>query len=142
MLRAMDAGGSSTDRMFRALQRFRGAWVKQGWSWDYRVNCVASSFHVDMSEDAERSVTGTFNEVFDHRSLARAPEALQEAAEAVGGIRADQRIYTLATGGRLSPYALWWPWGDEITISLRVGLAGYSGDQDFQRLQSEFNALS
>ena len=138
----MDAGGSSTDRMFRALAKFRQAWVKQGWSWDYRVSCVASSFHADLSEDAEAAIKATFDELYDHRSLARAPEAIQEVAETVGGIRADQRIYTTQTGGRLSPFALWWPWGDEITISLRVGLAGYTSDQDFQRLQLEFNALS
>jgi hypothetical protein len=128
--------------MFRALAKFRQAWVKQGWSWDYRVSCVASSFHVDLSDDAESAIKATFDQMFDHRSLGGAPEAIQEVAETVGGIRADQRIYTTHTGGRLSPFALWWPWGDEITISLRVGLAGYSSDQDFQRLQMEFNALS
>ncbi len=137
----MDPGGSSTDKMFRSLQRFRQAWVKQGWSWDYRVNCAASSFHVDLQKDAEDAITGTFTEMFDHRTLMKSPEVVQEAAELVGGIRADQRIYTLRTGGRLTPFALWWPWGDEITISLRVGLAGYTSDQDFQRLQAEFNAI-
>jgi hypothetical protein len=37
---------------------------------------------------------------------------------------------------------MWWPWGDEITISLRVGLSGYVGDSDNQRMQLEFQALS
>lgn len=128
--------------MFRALETFRKAWVKQGWSWDYRISCVASSFHVDLTQEAEEAINSVFNEVYDHRTLSRSPEAIQEVAETVGGIRADQRLYTLRTGGRLSPFALWWPWGDEITISLRVGLAGYSSDQDYQRLQREFNALS
>ena len=26
--------------------------------------------------------------------------------------------------GRLVGYGLWWPWGDEITVSLRIGLGG------------------
>ena len=55
---------------------------------------------------------------------------------------ADQRVYTMKTNGRLVPYALWWPWGDEITVSLRVGLAGYVSEQDLQRLQMNFNAIS
>jgi len=138
----MEAGGSSTDKMFRQLERFRQVWVKQGWSWDYRVNCVASSFHVDMTKEAEAALSQTFGEIYDHRTLSRAPDYIQEVAEAVGGIRADQKIYTARTGGRLSPFALWWPWGDETTISLRIGLAGYSSDHDFQRLQTEFNAIS
>jgi hypothetical protein len=137
----MDAGASTTDRLFKSFERFRQVWVKQGWSWDYRLECCASSFHVDMIPEAERSLATLFAEVYDHRTLTRAPEYLQELAEAVGGIRADQRIYTTRSGGRLNPYGLWWPWGDEITISLRIGLAGYTSDQDFQRLQLEFNTI-
>lgn len=138
----MDPGASSTDKLFKSLERFRQTWVKQGWSWDYRLECVASSFHVDLTPEAERSVSETFLEMYDYRTMSRAPDYIQEIAEAVGGVRADQRIYTTRTGARLNPYAMWWPWGDEITISLRVGLAGYTSDQDFTRLQLEFNAIS
>lgn len=138
----MESGGSTTDKMFQKLEQFRQVWIKQGWSWDYRVNCVASSFHVDLTKEAETALGHIFNEIYDHRSLSRSPEYIQEVAEVVGGIRADQRIYTLRTGGRLSPFGLWWPWGDETTISLRIGLAGYSSEKDFERLQREFNSIS
>jgi hypothetical protein len=137
----MQGGGSTTDQMFQALERFRQAWPKQGWSWDYRFNAVASSFHVDLSPEAERAIAVLFSELYDHRSLHRAPEHIQEVAEAVGGVRSDQRIYAAPASGRLVPYALWWPWGDEITISLRVGLAGYVGDADLKRLQDNFHSI-
>ena len=136
----MDSGGSTTDKLFRTLERFRQSWPKQGWSWDSRFTCVASSFHVDLTGEAESSLLSTFTEEYDHRTLSKAPDYLQELAESVGGIRSDQRIFTVRTGGRLNPYAMWWPWGDEITISARIGLLGYTRDQDFERRQEEFNA--
>lgn len=138
----MQPGGSATDQMFQTLERFRQAWPKQGWSWDYRFNTIASSFHVDLTGEAEESIRIAFPEAYDHRSITRAAEHVQEVADSVGGIRSDQRIYCGPLVGRLVAYALWWPWGDEITISLRVGLVGYVGEQDLKRLQTNFNALS
>ena len=138
----MEVAASSTDQLFAELSRFRAAWPKKGWSWDYRLNCVASSFHVDLTSECEMALMGSFADVYDHRSIDRASDNIVDMAEAAGGIRADQRVYVMRSTGRLMPYAMWWPWGDEITISLRVGLSGYVGEPDFQRLQMEFNALS
>jgi hypothetical protein len=137
----MDSAGSATDQMFAKLEHLRRLWPKKGWSWDYRFNCVASSFHVDLTRECEDAVLAVFPEVFDHRTISRAPEHLQDLSDSIGGVRADQRMFTMPTTGRLLPYAMWWPWGDEITISLRVGLAGYVGDSDHQRMQLEFQAI-
>lgn len=138
----MDPGGSATDQMFARLEQLRKLWPKKGWSWDYRFNCVASSFHVDLTTECERAVLAIFPDEYSQRTITKAPEHIQELAEEVGGIRADQRIFTMPSNARLVPYAMWWPWGDEITISLRVGLAGYVGESDHQRMQVEFNAIS
>ncbi len=138
----MEPAGSATDNMFAQLERLRQVWPKKGWSWDYRFSCVASSFHVDLTRDCEKALLSIFPDVFDHRSMDRAPEHITEMTESVGGVRSDQRIYTMRGSGRLIPYAMWWPWGDEITISLRVGLAGYVGEADNQRMQIDFNAIS
>lgn len=138
----MQPSGSATDQLFARLEQLKERWPKKGWSWDYRVNCVASSFHVDLTQDSHQALVAILPEVYDYKTLAKASQHVRQAAEAVGGIRSDQLIYTLSTQGRLIPYALWWPWGDEITISVRVGLAGYAGESDYQRLQVQFNALA
>lgn len=137
----MEPGGSATDQMFLNLDQFRRVWPKQGWSWDYRFSTIASSFHVDSTGDAEKALGPFFTDLYDHRTLGSAPDHIQDVAESVGGVRADQRVYAMRTNGRLVPYALWWPWGDEITISLRIGLTGYVSEQDLQRLQTNFNAI-
>ena len=132
----------SSDEIFRRFEAFRGLWPKKGWSWDYRFECVASSFQVDLIQEAESALLRHLPTIFDHKTLASAPAHIQEIAEEVGGVRADQRIFTGDASGRLAAFGLWWPWGDETTISLRVGLAGYVSEQDLQRLQLEFNAIS
>jgi len=138
----MEPSGSATDQLFARLERLKERWPKKGWSWDYRVNCVASSFHVDLTQEAHQALVAVLPEVYDYKKLSKANQHVRQVAENVGGVRSDQLIYTLSTQGRLVPYALWWPWGDEITISLRLGLAGYVGEADHQRLQLQFNALA
>ncbi len=138
----MSSGASATDQLFERLNAFRADWPKKGWSWDYRFECVASSFHVDLTREAETALLRHLPAIFDHKTLASAPAHIQEVSEEVGGVRADQKIFTGDASGRLAAFGLWWPWGDETTISLRVGLAGYVSEQDLQRLQMEFNAIS
>ena len=43
--------------------------------------------------------------------------------------------------GRLVVFGLWWPWGDETTISFRVGIGGYVLEPDLMRLREAFQAL-
>lgn len=128
--------------MFARLERLRQLWPKKGWSWDYRFNCVASSFHVDLTRDCEMAILEIFPDAYDQRNIAKSPDYIQDLSEEIGGVRADQRVFTMPSTARLIPYALWWPWGDEITISLRVGLTGYVGESDHQRMQMEFQAIS
>jgi len=139
MVRSMS---SSTDELFALLGELKVHWPKGGWSWDYRFSTVASSFHVDLTKEAEKAVLKYMPSEWNYRSIANAPPTVREVVEGAGGVRTDQRVFATAQTGRLLAYGLWWPWGDEITISLRVGLAGYVSDSDQQRLQELFNALS
>jgi hypothetical protein len=138
----MQPSGSATDQLFARLEQLKERWPKKGWSWDNRVNCVASSFHVDLTQESHQALVAALPEVYDYKTLAKANQQVRQVAERVGGVRSDQLIYNQSTQGRLVPYALWWPWGDEINISVRVGVAGYVVDSDFHRLQTHFNALA
>ena len=63
-------------------------------------------------------------------TLAAAPPEVQAAVGACGGLRAGQSVSwgtvssAAPTGGTPGPaaFGLWWPWGDAVTISLRIGL--------------------
>jgi hypothetical protein len=137
----METGGPSSAQIFDALVALRAGWIKRGWSWDNRVSCVASSFGVELTTDARKALLQALPHEWDHRNVFQAPPVIQEVSENTGGVRTDQRLYSTATGGRIVAFGLWWPWGDDTTISLRIGLAGYVGEADLYRLRDVFNAL-
>lgn len=110
--------------IFDGLLRLRASWPHRGWSYDNRFECVASSFPAEFAPEARRLIAPAFPQAFDERSLATASAAIRAAAERTGGVRARQLIFGGAPAGRLTPYALWWPWEEAQTISLRLGLEG------------------
>ncbi len=110
--------------LFDRLSRFRQGWPKRGWSWDTRLSCVASSFGVDIADEAKGALDVAFVHSWTHRTLARAPSVLQQIAERTGGIRSDQILFSTEPVAGVIAFGLWWPWGDDTTISYRIGIAG------------------
>ncbi len=108
--------------IFDALAQLRADWPKRGWSWDSRLNCVASSFDSVMVEQAQAATAKAFPTVWADRTMAEAPPRIREVGERSGGVRAGQLIYARTPIIGVVPYGLWWPWGNGSTISLRVGL--------------------
>jgi hypothetical protein len=137
----MDRKVSSTDQLFEALKRLRTKWPKGGWSWDNRLSCVASSFGIELVTEAHTALADCLPHEWTMKSIGASPPAVREIADATGGIRPDQRLFSSDPGGRIIGYGLWWPWGDDITISLRVGLAGYVAEADTYRFRDLFDAL-
>jgi hypothetical protein len=133
--------GSPTEGLFEVLGRLRTSWPKRGWSWDSRVSCVASSFGHDLMEEARQAAAIAFPYEWTKPTLQSAPPIIRDIAERTGGVRADQRLLATQPFGKLIAYGMWWPWGDEITISLRIGLAGSGASYEEARLREAFSAL-
>jgi hypothetical protein len=137
----MQGRPSPADGLFAALSRFRQAWPKRGWSWDSRLSCVASSFGVDLAAEAKQTTKIAFPNEFTQSSLRSAPPLVRELAEQTGGIRPDQFILASEPGLIGFAYGLWWPWGDDTTISLRIGLSGRALNAEMTRFREIFGAL-
>jgi hypothetical protein len=118
--------GSVAEGLFQALSVFKKSWPGGGYSWDSRLNCVASSFSTTLEADARAAVAKAFKFQWTSRTLRSAPEVIQEVADLVGGLRQDQLLVSMDPNEALMAYGLWWPWGDDVTISFRIGLAGVS----------------
>lgn len=121
------------------LTDFRTKWPKRGWSWDARFSCVASAFSAELVEEANAALAVTFPGRWNHRTLGTAPPLVQQIAERTGGVRADQWIFSTAPSGGAIIYGLWWPWGDDTTITLRVGLPSPNPSVE-DRLRDVFGA--
>jgi hypothetical protein len=107
-----------------AMKELRSAWPSRGWSWDRRVSCVTSSFVVELESKARAAAATLLPTEWTSTTIGRAPPALREIAERTGGLRAGQTILGSGAPGSGFAYALWWPWGDGMTTSARIGLGG------------------
>ena len=106
------------------LERLREAWPGTGWSWDPRFKCVTSSFDKEIADRARAAMAGVLDGEWSPDSINQAPDEIRTLAARFGGVRTGQLLFTgELVGGRMHLFALWWPWGDGATISLRVGVA-------------------
>jgi hypothetical protein len=132
-------GGDAWSVLFTALKQVRTSWPARGWSWDTRLLCVTSSFNVEIEGKARTAVAAALPTEWTSTTIARAPLALRDLAEKTGGLRAGQMILTGASVGSSFGYGLWWPWGDSITTSVRIGLGGTEAREDtYRRLREVF----
>jgi hypothetical protein len=136
------AGTASPDSLsfiLGALKEMRGTWPSRGWSWDKRVSCVTSSFVVELEAQARTAAAISLPNEWTPGTIGRAPTALREIAERTGGLRSGQLILSSAMPGHGFAYALWWPWGDGMTTSARIGLGGsFATEGSLQRLRDVF----
>lgn len=129
----------AVDSLFALMKDLRAAWPSRGWSWDKRLSCVTSSFNVETEETARNAILVALPTEWTSTTIARAPSALQDLAERTGGLRSGQMIFASAVAGSTYLYGLWWPWGDGITTSGRIGLGGSGATQSaLQRLRDTF----
>jgi hypothetical protein len=121
------------------MKDLRGAWPARGWSWDGRLMCITSSFSADLEAQARAAVATALANEWTSATIHGAPLALRDIVERVGGVRAGQLVLARPAVSGPFVYGLWWPWGDELTISLRIGLGGPGATEDaFQRLRDAF----
>lgn len=110
--------------LVESLRKLRSAWPTRGWSWDGRFSCLASSFHSDLASRARAAAQLALPNQWTSESLSTAPAVLRELASRTGGLRPGQALLASVAFGQSHAYGLWWPWGDNESISLRVGLTG------------------
>jgi len=122
-----------------SLKVLRGTWPARGWSWDGRQSCVASSIGAELEAQARNAANAALPREWTSRTIDRAPPALRDLAERTGGLRDGQMLLASAPVGAAFAYGLWWPWGDGMTISARIGLGGLNpGEDALQRLRDVF----
>jgi hypothetical protein len=124
---------------------------------------VTSSVSAELEDKARAAAALALPTEWASGTIQRAPHALRDLAERAGGLRPGQVIFASATLGRTPEgsgrnetsrmpegsgrhetgssfaYGLWWPWGDGLTTSMRIGLAGRDATQEaLQRLRDTF----
>jgi hypothetical protein len=106
------------------------------------VACVSSSFSVDLEQKNRALALSSIPTEYTSRSIATAPPVLREICERAGGLRSGQYVFMGTALGRVFAYGLWWPWGDGMTISLRVGIGGVDESHDLMNKLREVFGVS
>jgi hypothetical protein len=133
-------GGSAWQTLFGTMKQVRAAWPTRGWSWDGRLQCVSSSFAAELEGKAKAAARLALPNEWTSSTIHRAPTPLRQLAERTGGLRPGQMVLSGTEIGAAVAYGLWWPWGDGMTTSIRIGLEGMDHSQEaFQRLRDAFN---
>ena len=119
----MQPGGADPwQPMLESFARLRQKWPRRGWSWDPRLNCCTSSFSVDVESQARTIAREALPVEWVVSTLASAPPRVRDLADRSGGLRSGQALLSFGPVAGVLAYGLWWPWGDGVTVSLRVGL--------------------
>jgi hypothetical protein len=100
------------------------AWPVSGWTWDHRFKCVTSAIPVDAEPAARALLAAVVPAEWTQASFPTAPEAVRALSARCGDLRTGQLLFTGEAVEGMTPFAMWWPWGDGSNISVRLGIAG------------------
>lgn len=130
------------DPIFASLAEFKKLWPARGWSWDSRLICITSSIVGELVEPARAALKTGFKAEYTSKTITTAHPYMQEAVEKTGGLRSNQFAFaaTEQPVGHMFIFGLWWPWNDQETISLRVGISRLEPNDDpYGRFRDLFN---
>jgi hypothetical protein len=126
--------------VFGRLTTLKTSWPARAWSWDKQFTCITSSFTVEYEAQARAAAHAALPTEVTSKSLALAPPHVRAFAERTGGIRPGQLLLRADDAPGLFVFGLWWPWGDDATISFRIGLADREWNDDpYPRFREIFN---
>jgi hypothetical protein len=124
------------------LVQLQSAWPGSAWGWDARFKCVSSSFSKEIAARARAAMADVLTHEWSSDSIGTAPDEVRTLSARYGGVRASQFLFTADPVAGMLLYGLWWPWGDDATISLRVGVANSDRPTElFPQVRAVFNIV-
>jgi hypothetical protein len=110
------------------------------WDWEKHRKTALRTLQNEDTDSADILLRAAMPHVYDFQSIDMAPVNVILYVEQNGGIREGQRVYCAPCGDGHALVALWWPWGDGCTVSLRVGVAGQDTNAINERFQARLSS--
>jgi len=112
------------------LQKFKDACEKMcynlpgplSWEWEDRFGVVLTVFDKDNMDAVLTAVSGHFDSQWDSSSIGEAGDRIGTLVQQMFGMQPGQLLFSSDDSSGLVLFAAWWPWGNGVSISLRVGL--------------------
>ena len=126
--------------MLDRLMKVRSAWPGSAWGWDARFKCASASFSKEIDARVRAAIADALPREWTSSTIASAPDDIRALSTRYGGVRTGQSVFTGDSGDSSLLYGLWWPWGDNDTVSLRVGVANCDRPTElFPLIRAVFN---
>lgn len=92
------------------------------WRWDEEFNVARIVFRQNDAAQVLSTLDTLFKNRYDFNTIEQSSSCVDAAINALLGIIPGQTIFTQETGDGTLLFAAWWPWGNELYVSLRVGM--------------------
>jgi hypothetical protein len=127
--------GGTTEAICRDLAAaFRAGLA---WKWDARFGTVLAEFPLESKASILGILDRHMVDRWDSASIEDAPEAAKKVKAHLGGLMAGQLLFLSDPGGDSLVYCAWWPWGNGLTISIRIGLFGGGSHEDTKQANAD-----
>ena len=100
--------------------------VSSRWERDLRFSAVVAVFESDSSEIIFSALKASFYQEWSKKTVRKASARIKSIADSISGIEKGQTVFTTDDTTYPVLFAAWWPWGDGMNISLRVGISDSS----------------
>jgi hypothetical protein len=100
------------------------------WKLDDRFNTVVAAFEKGGSEIIFSTLKASFSQEWSKKTVRKAPENIKSIASSISGIEKGQIVFTTDDNEVPVLFAAWWPWGDGINVSLRIGVSDSSLNEE------------
>ncbi len=90
------------------------------WKWDDWVGAFLAEISTDKELEARTILEKHLPVLWDSSNINKAPKVVQDLANYLGGIKPAQYLFCSDPSSEAFVFCAWWPWGNGITISLRI----------------------
>jgi len=113
------------------------------WEWDDYIGTFLAAFGGEKTPAVSALCDKYFMSQWDVNSRSKMPPSIMAISDSLGGLRSSQILFVTRPGDFVIAYGAWWPWGDEKTISLRIGLVtsnvpAFDGEKLFREFSEWF----
>ena len=111
------------------------------WEWDGRFDLVLSIFSQQEAPLVRSILSQKFLAQWNRSNYRKAPKVVRSTVSCLGGLRAEQMLYTSEPNGEgVILFVAWWPWGIKNNVSLRVGIHSLTkSDSDDESLLDQLS---
>jgi hypothetical protein len=92
------------------------------WEWDSRLMGALTQFEKSNEPQIQRALSSILAYEWHVTNVTDAPESVLIATDFMGGLRSGQTVMTIRPEFDPLVLAAFWPWGNGVTVSLRIVL--------------------